>query len=158
MATIAAAPARIYVGTDKTQGMAIGLDAKKNVHLHLDKNLRLAIYVPDKARIGVQGTGSHVATGVSRAAYHQLRACSARSNQTRQSGALQTSLDIFRSVPGLADIASQLKPALQIELAKRMADGRFEFAYQALPPELQGQALAAFMQALVDLLALWPAD
>jgi hypothetical protein len=53
MATIAATPSRIYVGNDMTQGMAIGLDAKKNVHLHLDKNLRLAIFVPEKARAGV---------------------------------------------------------------------------------------------------------
>ena len=155
MATIAAAPARIYVGTDKAQGMAMGLDAKKNVHLHLDKNLSLAIFVPEKARVGVQGTGSHVATGVSRAAYHQLRACSAQSTEARQSAALKTSREIFSSVPGLADAASKLESALQIELAKRMADGRFEFAYQALPPELQVQALALEVAGEPGDLALW---
>jgi hypothetical protein len=77
-----------------------------------------------------------VATGVSRAAYHQLRACSARSSQNRRSAALHTAKDIFSSVPGLVDTASRLKPDQQIELAKRMADGRFEFAYQALPLDM----------------------
>jgi hypothetical protein len=155
MATIAATPARIYVGTDKAQGMAIGLDAKKNVHLHRDKNLRLAIFVPERARASGLTGASHVSTGVSRAAYHQLRACSARSSQARQSAALQTSQEIFSSVPGLAERAGRLLFGQQMELAKRLADGRFEFAYQALPEHLQDQALALEVAGGPGDIALW---
>lgn len=155
MATIAASPARIYVGADHVQGAAVGLDAKKNVHLHRDKNLRLAIFVPERARAGGQGTAGHVATSVSRAAYHQLRACSANSNSARKDESLRTAQTIFDSVPGLAEKALQLQPQLQIELAKRLADGRFEFAYQGLPPDRQQQALALEVAGGADDVALW---
>ncbi|MEI7783599.1 MAG: hypothetical protein WCK08_04385 [Betaproteobacteria bacterium] len=131
------------------------MDAKKNVYLHRDKNLRLAVFVPEQVRAGIPGTGSHIATTVSRAAYHQLRACSASSSVARQDRALQTSRAIFKNFPDLAQAAEALAPSLQRQLATRLADGSFEFAYRDLPEHLRDQALKLEVTGGAADIALW---
>ena len=73
MATVSALTPRIYVGNQPSGGK-VGLGDRKNVHFSRDKNLQLAIFVPDKARADTPNQGSHIATGVSRKEYHALRA------------------------------------------------------------------------------------
>jgi hypothetical protein len=68
---------------------------------------------------------------------------------------LQTSRAIFKNFPDLAQAAEELAPSLQRQLATRLADGSFEFAYRDLPEHLRDQALQLEVTGGAADIALW---
>ena len=147
---------RVYVSNQVNAGTSVEAGQGKKVLFTQDKNLRLAVFVPPKARVEARAGGTHVATEVSRQAYHQLRAVGARQNATSEAKAqaLSTAQRIFKAVEGLSELAAQLPEPLQLKLAQRMADANFECAYRDLKPELQLKALTLELAGRTDDLAV----
>lgn len=147
---------RVYVSNRVNAGASVEVAQGKKVLFTRDKNLRLAVFVPPKARVEARVGGTHVATEVSRRDFHQLRAVGARADATEQDKkrALSTAQNIFEAVEGLSELAAQLPEPLQLKLAQRMADANFECAYRDLKPELQLQALTLELAGRTDDLAV----